>query len=59
MSWGPPCTAPPLRALLLLLLLQDLAVSQQNQPRGCGERSCYEVLGLDARASADDIKKAY
>lgn len=47
------------RFVLLLLLWSPLAAPQHNQPRDCGARTCYDVLGVGQQASADDIKKAY
>jgi hypothetical protein len=46
-------------AILWLLAGLGLASAQQNKPRDCGRRSCYEILEVSARASAEDIKKAY
>ena len=37
-----------MRLLLVLLLALDAAVAQPDKQRDCGERSCYDVLGVSS-----------
>ncbi|GBG28717.1 DnaJ protein ERDJ7 [Hondaea fermentalgiana] len=44
------------RALLVLVLFNVVAAQKDLY---CGDNSCYAILGLDASASQQDIKRAY
>eukprot|EP01050_Picozoa_sp_SAG11_P013013 SAG11_NODE_1490_length_4810_cov_4.090851_5_plen_174_part_00 len=49
----------PLLCLVVALFQAQFGSAQQNKERDCGERSCYDVLGVSVNAGDDDIKKAY
>lgn len=54
--------APQVSRLLLVLIIAvqlQLAAARDASDLYCGKDNCYALLGLDRRASAVDIKKAY
>ena len=41
--------------LLLVLLALDAAVAQPDKQRDCGERSCYDVLGVSSGSRSGSV----